>query len=328
MLLTKEVTVRAGDFDLTKYEVHSVDLCAFIEESSYDLDKRHSGENFGGVELRECHNSTCPYYIHTDLKHLPRPIDDVLRLDKIIVTSREGRESYRCFPLGHEGLKEFIDDYCSFVEKEPKPEVGDLYCLRGSDRIREVLKVSVTSIEFTTGTLLKRTDVGSWSKISVEQLALLDSNKYDEESQIVFNKPKQTTELKEIKPMSKLKATAVASVAANKEAGIAAAKLKVGKTAINLVIQMVKPKMPIGTKGFIEHPIAGIALANAAKIAVEQMAGDNLKAKAITEAMLTYSYFELIDKIDFEGMLEEMTAKFKGASVDKLVKAQEDIVID
>ena len=327
MLLTKEVTVRAGDFDLTKYEVHSVDLCAFIEESYDDLGDRYSGENFGGVELREYHNSTCPYYIHTDLKHLPRPIDDVLRLDKIIVTSREGRESHRCFPLGPEGLKEFIDDYCSFVEKEPKPEVGDLYCLRGSDRIREVSEVRDTAVICTTGNILKITDFALWSKISVEQLALLDSNQYDVRSQEIFNKYKQPTEIKE-KPMNKLKATATLAASANKEAGLNAAKLKVGKTAINLAIKMVKPKMPVGTKGFIDHPIAGIVLANAAKMAVEQMAGDNLKAKAITKAMLTYSYFELIDKIDLEGMLEEITAKFKGASVDKLMKEQEDIIID
>ena len=141
--------------------------------------------------------------------------------------------------------------------------------------------------------------------------------------------PKQITETKEENIMSKVKAVATAAVASNKTAGLEAAKLKVGKSAVNLMAKMIKPKMPVGTKGFADHPLCGIVIANAAKIAVDQIGGDdNKKLKAISDAAMTYAYFELIDKIDVEGMLSDISDKFKGSAVEKIVKAQDDIVID
>ena len=129
--------------------------------------------------------------------------------------------------------------------------------------------------------------------------------------------------------MQKLKQTAVATAVANKSAGIEAAKLKVGKTANNAAAKMIKPKLPMGFKGAADHPLFKIAIANAASFAVQQIGSQNPKALAITEAMMPSAYYELVDQIDVEGMLDELLGKFNGSAVDKLVEAKaEQITID
>lgn len=143
----------------------------------------------------------------------------------------------------------------------------------------------------------------------------------------INEQPKQ--EEKIMTTQSKVKTITATALTANKDAGLEAAKLKVGKTALNVGVKMIKPHFPMGLKGKAEHPIAKVVLANIIKLAVEHTMGDNPKAVAISEAMMTASYFELIDKIDIEAMIDDMLSNFSGTAVDKITAAaKESMVID
>lgn len=342
--------------DLTKYKINAENVGSFIEDCYTSIEEVDG--NFGGWELEDdCQKlSDDSLYLVTSVEHICRPDKDgYIELKHLTWRGHEAKEedvpNYRCFLLTKSFMDELISR-CTKINEIPIPKVGEYYFIYQKEmghKLREVKEIKESKVYFTTDTYSDIDLFDKWLLVTECEIKELESSNYDEGSARVFNKvlpkspkaptdsiaplkpteTKQTTETKE-NTMSKVKVAAVAAVTANKTAGLEAAKLKVGKTANNLVAKMIKPKMPVGTKGFIDHPLAGIAIANAAKIAVNQMAGDNNKAQAIVDAMMTYSYFELVDKIDVEGMIDEMTEKFSGSAVDKIVTAHadSDIVID
>lgn len=217
------------------------------------------------------------------------------------------------------------------------------------NKLRRITEISEGNIITCSNTVIKTTSqVSYWRILEQDEIKpLYDEHKeiLDGDSHPTYEKwvenqrkaindtldkhygVKETTQ--EINTMPKLKTVATAAVTANKSAGLEAAKLKVGKTANNVAAKMIKPKLPIGTKGFADHPMFKVVLANLASIAVQQMAGSNTKALAIAEAMMTSAYFELVDQFDIESMIEEMTGQFTGSTVDKIVEAKsQEIVID
>ncbi len=327
----------AFDYDLKNYKIDAESVGCFIVDHYSSIEEGEN--NFGNLEFEQ--TSRLPsnsFFLVTSTDHLCKPDDyGYLKLKHLVWSTAEivrGEvPSFKCFPLDVDRMDELVSLSVKY------PNAGEFYalCEGGElDMIREVKEVKDGKVYFTSDTWTSLNTMHQWTKIETSTLSV-NREDFDEHSQIIFDtylKPKAPSEptqtIQETKPMSKVKAAAAVAVTANKTAGIEAAKLKVGKTANNLVAKMIKPKMPVGTKGLIDHPLAGIAIANAAKIAVNQMAGDNTKAQAIVDAMMTYSYFELVDKIDVEGMIDEMTNKFSGSAVEKIVAAQsdDDIVID
>lgn len=132
------------------------------------------------------------------------------------------------------------------------------------------------------------------------------------------NLPKQETS-----KMANLKANLVTTAAANKTAAGQALALTVGKAGNKVVTSLIKPKLPIGTRGFADGFIGSLIAANLTAFAVNQFMPENKKAVVVTQAMLTAAMVQALDEFDIEGMLDDVMSKIKGGKVDQLLAASE-----
>lgn len=145
------------------------------------------------------------------------------------------------------------------------------------------------------------------------------------------NTPSSTTNESEgkSKMAQSIKATAAATVSTNKDAALLAAKVAVGKAGNKLVIQAVKPKLPMIARGYADTVFGSLIAANIAQVAVNQFMPDNRKAKVVADAMVQAAMLDVLGEIDIEGMMDGMLTKVKGAKVEKLLSAEDkDLGLD
>jgi hypothetical protein len=97
-------------------------------------------------------------------------------------------------------------------------------------------------------------------------------------------------------------------VAANKTVAVTAAYMEAGRVANNQVTKLVAAKAPMMVRGYVDTPMGKVVLANLTMMAVDQFRPTDARLKKVANAMAASAYQELIQTLDIEGMLNELTS--------------------
>lgn len=124
----------------------------------------------------------------------------------------------------------------------------------------------------------------------------------------------------ENKTMSNVKNTATVVAAKNKSAVVAVAKLEAGRIAIKQVSRVVTPKLPMMIRGYADSEIGRLVMANLFNFAVTQFAANNQNAQLVADAMLEGAMLEMLQKFNFEEMINEVVNK---VDISKLTSSEE-----
>lgn len=116
-------------------------------------------------------------------------------------------------------------------------------------------------------------------------------------------------------------------VATNKTVAITAAYMEAGRIANNQVAKIVAAKAPLMVKGYVDTPVGKLVLANLTSMAVEQFRPTDFKLKKVSNAMMSAAYQELIQTVDIEGMLNELTSSEGIKNALAAVAGQEEVAV-
>ena len=130
------------------------------------------------------------------------------------------------------------------------------------------------------------------------------------------NKPKGVT----------MKSAITTQMDNNKAAAIMAAEITAGKVLNNKVVSIIKPKMPMMVRGYMDSPLASVAIANLVGIALKQYMPNNDKATKVSELMLNASALQLMESFNIEQLLDELLAGVKLPETKKEVGVVQDNV--
>lgn len=97
-------------------------------------------------------------------------------------------------------------------------------------------------------------------------------------------------------------------VSVNKTIAVTAAYMEAGRIANNQITKIVAAKAPLMVKGYVDTPLGKVVLANLMMLAVDQFRPSDLKLKKVASSMGAVAYQELIQTIDIESMLDELTS--------------------
>ncbi len=92
--------------------------------------------------------------------------------------------------------------------------------------------------------------------------------------------------------------------AQNKQLAKSAAYLEAGRIANNKLTQLVGPKLPMMFRGYAEHPLFKVLMANLALTAIQKYKADNGAANKLGFAMVTQAYAETFQSFDIEGLID------------------------
>lgn len=117
------------------------------------------------------------------------------------------------------------------------------------------------------------------------------------------------------------KVTAI--VSANKAAAANVAKLEAGRIGIKQAVKLVKPAMPMMARGYLDHPLGQLAVANLFKFGVDNFAAGNEKAKLVADAMLEGAMLEAIQSLNIEKLISDIVDNVDISKITSLAKADE-----
>lgn len=112
-------------------------------------------------------------------------------------------------------------------------------------------------------------------------------------------------------------------IAANKTIAVTGAYMEAGRVANNQVAKLVSAKAPMMVRGYVDTPMGKVVLANLTMMAVDQFRPNDAKLKKVANAMGAVAYQELIQTLDIEGMLNELTSSDGIKAALAAVSAQE-----
>lgn len=84
-----------------------------------------------------------------------------------------------------------------------------------------------------------------------------------------------------------------------------ATRITLGKTINKALAKKVKPKLPMMIRGYAEHPLFDILLANAFNIIVKQKFPENKKANYAADAMMEASMLTMAESFNLDEMLSD-----------------------
>lgn len=105
----------------------------------------------------------------------------------------------------------------------------------------------------------------------------------------------------------------------NKSAAINAAVDAVGRTGNALAINLVKPHLPMMVRGYADHPLFAITMANLVNYAVQQTGLGGERGRVAANAMIQSAYVDLGRKFDINKMVETLLNKLPGDKLDELL---------
>ena len=117
-------------------------------------------------------------------------------------------------------------------------------------------------------------------------------------------------------------------IAANKTIAVTGAYMEAGRVANNQVAKLVSAKAPMMVRGYVDTPMGKVVLANLTMMAIDQFRPNDAKLKKVANAMGAVAYQELIQTLDIEGMLNELTSSDGIKAALAAVSAQEVDVKD
>lgn len=92
----------------------------------------------------------------------------------------------------------------------------------------------------------------------------------------------------------------------NKASAINAGKIELGKSANRLVLNKVKPQLPMMVRGYADSPIAELVIGNIVAGLLIQFAGDNKKAQILSDAMIAAGAQVAIESFDIPNLVKEL----------------------
>ena len=114
------------------------------------------------------------------------------------------------------------------------------------------------------------------------------------------------------------------TITRNKDAMIHAARLEAGKTSITVLKALLKKSkaVPMAFRGYIDHPIADILLANLLVLTSKQV--NNEKLSALADASMDASYVALAGSLNIQEMIEGFLATPEIANAIKAIEPKKD----
>jgi len=79
-----------------------------------------------------------------------------------------------------------------------------------------------------------------------------------------------------------------------------------GKTLNNVVKDMIRSKIPMVYRGFLDSPLSDIAVANIANFAVDNFAPSNDKARLASKAMMVAAMTSAIESLNIEAIIKDV----------------------
>lgn len=123
---------------------------------------------------------------------------------------------------------------------------------------------------------------------------------------------KQEKETKMTSTGLKAKQTAIQAIKdSNLSSAKLAAKLTLGKTANKSLAKVVKPKLPMMIRGYADHPLADVLIANLFSFAIKQKLPNNVKANYVAEAMLDAAMVSAADMLNIDEMVSDFIGGLK-----------------
>lgn len=92
----------------------------------------------------------------------------------------------------------------------------------------------------------------------------------------------------------------------NANAAKTAAMVASGKALNNTIMQKVRPQLPMMVRGYSDHPLSNVVLANLFSFAIDNFASDNRKAKWVADAMLVAAMTEFMESFNIEDFMKEI----------------------
>jgi len=92
----------------------------------------------------------------------------------------------------------------------------------------------------------------------------------------------------------------------NTDSAKVASSIAAGSTLNKVVLDKIKPQLPVFLRGYAEQPLASVVLANLVVFAVQNFAKDNKRAEWVAESMLVAAMTEFMTSFDLEGLLNEV----------------------
>ncbi len=109
------------------------------------------------------------------------------------------------------------------------------------------------------------------------------------------------------KPM--LKNTASKLKDKNVAAAKQAAKLEVGTAANKILANKIHKHLPMMVRGYSDHPIFPVVMANLFAGLIEQFAPENAKVTLVSNAMLDAAMLGFIQSFNISELIEDLTSK-------------------
>lgn len=95
----------------------------------------------------------------------------------------------------------------------------------------------------------------------------------------------------------------------NKSAAIRAAKVTAGKVAMSFLKEKIKPQMPMMVRGYVDHPVMDVVLANLLNYADKHTNGKYKPISVAAEVAMDAAYQNLFDSFNLHEFLQELSGK-------------------
>lgn len=122
---------------------------------------------------------------------------------------------------------------------------------------------------------------------------------------------KAATQIKQSnKGDSTMKTTISAVIAENKAAAVNAGEMEAGRLVVDRIVKVVKPRLPVLTRGYVDSDLGRVVVANLfAALVREYMPNNGLAGRAADGAVKSAAY-EALRGIDIPAMLDEVLKGF------------------
>jgi hypothetical protein len=124
-------------------------------------------------------------------------------------------------------------------------------------------------------------------------------------------------------PMKAIKDTANTVKTTQIEAAKLTAVVAVGKAGNAIATNLLKKHLPIYARGYVDQPLAQLAVASLLNTLAIHFLADNNKATAASAAMVQAAMLESADLINVKKLVDDLMSQLPSGSLDALVKQSE-----
>lgn len=96
------------------------------------------------------------------------------------------------------------------------------------------------------------------------------------------------------------------AVAQNKELAKTAAYFEAGRIANNKLAALIAPRLPMMLRGYADHPLFKVLVANIALMAIQKFKPNHEAANKLGFAMVTEAYAGSFEALNIEGLIDSL----------------------